>query len=159
MYLFCSVHRSRFFTVRVSPFGNLRIEAYLQLPVAYRSLSRPSSASGAKAFALCSSLLELSLLWFSFFLLYSILLNCIWVSIINCFGFLHVWKGFSFFSCFFFHHLSDEIVVKPNFLFRKDQSLFVIPDFYKLIFSQLSVRFTHFAFIRFSMNAQPTVLR
>ena len=92
-------------------------------------------------------------------LLYSILLNCIWVSIINCFGFLHVWKGFSFFSCFFFHHLSDEIVVKPNFLFRKDQSLFVISDFYKLIFSQLSVRFTHFAFIRFSMNAQPTVLR
>ena len=53
-----------------------------------------------------------------------------------------------------FHHLSDEIVVKPNFLFRKDQSLFVIPDFYKLIFSQLSVRFTHFAFIRFSMNAR-----
>ena len=28
----------------VSPFGNLRIEAYLQLPEAYRSLSRPSSA-------------------------------------------------------------------------------------------------------------------
>ena len=55
------------FTMGVSPFGNLRIEAYLQLPAAYRSLSRPSSASGAKAFALCSSLLELSLLWFSFF--------------------------------------------------------------------------------------------
>ena len=29
--------------------------AYLQLPVAYRSLSRPSSAPDAKAFPLCSS--------------------------------------------------------------------------------------------------------
>ena len=45
----------------VSPFGNLRIEAYLQLPAAYRSLSRPSSAPDAKAFALCSYSLELSL--------------------------------------------------------------------------------------------------
>ncbi len=43
----------------VSPFGNPRIEAYLQLPVAYRSLSRPSSAPDAKAFTLCSFLLEL----------------------------------------------------------------------------------------------------
>ena len=34
---------------RVSPFGNLRINAYLRLPAAYRSLSRPSSALGAKA--------------------------------------------------------------------------------------------------------------
>ena len=32
-----SVDVSRFFTVRVSPFGNLRINAYLQLPAAYRS--------------------------------------------------------------------------------------------------------------------------
>ena len=45
----------------VSPFGNPRIEAYLQLPVAYRSLSRPSSAPDAKAFTLCSFSLELSL--------------------------------------------------------------------------------------------------
>ena len=46
--------------MRVSSFGNLRIEAYLQLPAAYRSLSRPSSAPCAKAFTLCSSSLELS---------------------------------------------------------------------------------------------------
>ena len=38
----------------VSPFGNLRIEGYLHLPVAYRSLSRPSSAPIAKAFPLRS---------------------------------------------------------------------------------------------------------
>ena len=37
---------------RVSPFGYLRIEAYLQLPEAFRSLSRPSSAPDAKAFPL-----------------------------------------------------------------------------------------------------------
>ena len=44
---------------RVSPFGYLRIEAYLQLPEAYRSLSRPSSAPDAKAFPLRPSLLDL----------------------------------------------------------------------------------------------------
>ena len=38
----------------VSPFGNPRINAYLQLPVAYRSLSRPSSAPIDQAFTLCS---------------------------------------------------------------------------------------------------------
>ena len=49
-----SVYVPWFFIMGVSPFGNLRIEAYLQLPVAYRSLSRPSSAPNAKAFPLCS---------------------------------------------------------------------------------------------------------
>ena len=51
IYLFDSVYD----TFRwVSPFGNLRINAHLQLPVAYRSLSRPSSAPNAKAFPLRS---------------------------------------------------------------------------------------------------------
>ena len=36
----------------VAPFGYLRIRACLQLPAAFRSLPRPSSAPGAKAFAL-----------------------------------------------------------------------------------------------------------
>ena len=43
---------------RVSPFGNQRIVGYLLLPAAYRSLSRPSSAPGAKASTLCSFLLD-----------------------------------------------------------------------------------------------------
>ena len=43
----------------VSPFGNLRIDAYVPLPVAYRSLSRPSSAPDAKAFPLRSFQLDL----------------------------------------------------------------------------------------------------
>src|SRR3712207_8155229 len=34
---------------RVSPFGHLRINAYVRLPEAYRSLSRPSSPVRAKA--------------------------------------------------------------------------------------------------------------
>ena len=36
----------------VPPFGNLRINAYVQLPEAYRRSSRPSSASSAKASAM-----------------------------------------------------------------------------------------------------------
>ena len=44
----------------VSQFGNLRFIAYLQLPAAYRSLSRPSSALGGKAFTLCSFQLDRS---------------------------------------------------------------------------------------------------
>ena len=39
---------------RVAPFGNLRVTGYLLLTVAYRSLSRPSSAPDAKAFPLRS---------------------------------------------------------------------------------------------------------
>ena len=61
----------------VSTFGNLRIEAYLQLPAAYRSLSRPSSAPDAKAFTLRSYSLELLSfnIWFSIFELSEFLLN------------------------------------------------------------------------------------
>ena len=39
-------------SMRVSPFGDLRIDGYLRLPEAFRSLSRPSSALSAKASAL-----------------------------------------------------------------------------------------------------------
>ena len=53
-----------FFTIGVSPFGNPRVKAYFQLTVAYRRLSRPSSALGAKAFTLCSFSLEQLLLLF-----------------------------------------------------------------------------------------------
>ena len=49
-----SVTDDRVLICRVSPFGNLRIDAYVPLPVAYRSLSRPSSAPDAKAFPLRS---------------------------------------------------------------------------------------------------------
>ena len=48
------------YSSRVSPFGYLRIKAYLQLPVAYRSLSRPSSAISAMASTLRSYSLDLA---------------------------------------------------------------------------------------------------
>ena len=57
-----SVTDDRFLFCRVSPFGNLRIDAYVPLPGAYRSLSRPSSAPDAKAFPLCSFSLNLLVL-------------------------------------------------------------------------------------------------
>ena len=50
----CSPHSTWVLPKWVPPFGNLRIYTYLRFPVAYRSLSRPSSAPDAKAFALCS---------------------------------------------------------------------------------------------------------
>ena len=57
-----SVTDDGFLIRRVSPFGNLRIDAYVPLPGAYRSLSRPSSAPDAKAFPLCSLSLDLLVL-------------------------------------------------------------------------------------------------
>ena len=59
--LFYSPHTVWLFAIRVSPFGYPRIAGYLLLPVAFRSLSRPSSAPDAKAFSLCPSSLELLL--------------------------------------------------------------------------------------------------
>ena len=65
---------TRGFLVWVSPFRNLRINGYLLLPEAYRSLSRLSSALSAKASALCPFCLTfafwypsvgISGLWFS----------------------------------------------------------------------------------------------
>ena len=54
-----------YYSARVPPFGNLRFIRYLLLTAAYRSLSRPSSASGAKASALCSFLLDQVSAWHS----------------------------------------------------------------------------------------------
>ena len=58
--LFCSTQDDWILSSRVAPFGNLRINGYLLLPEAYRSLSRPSSAPDAKAFPLRSFQLDLS---------------------------------------------------------------------------------------------------
>ena len=45
---------------RVSTFGDLRIDGYLLLPAAFRSLSRPSSALSAQASTLRSLQLDLT---------------------------------------------------------------------------------------------------
>ena len=54
LHLFDSMQDDWILSSRVAPFGNLRVTGYLLLPVAYRSLSRPSSAPDAKAFPLRS---------------------------------------------------------------------------------------------------------
>ena len=54
VHLFYSMHATEVLLQWVSPFGNPRINGYLLLPEAYRSLSRPSSAPDAKAFSLRS---------------------------------------------------------------------------------------------------------
>ena len=67
IHLWIPVHYYRW----VPPFGNLRFNGYVLLHVAYRSLSRPSSASSAKASTLCSLFLNLLLVtWF--FLVFSV---------------------------------------------------------------------------------------
>ena len=77
--------------MRVSSFGYLRVEAYLQLTAAFRSLSRPSSAPDAKAFTLCSYSLELPAKFP--LLVLSIFLNCL--SFLNIFfGLLILVKRF-----------------------------------------------------------------
>ena len=47
------------FRRRVAPFGYPRLDACLRLPVAFRSLPRPSSALGAKASTVCPFCLDL----------------------------------------------------------------------------------------------------
>ena len=49
-----SVHGGRSLSCRVAPFRYLRLSVYLPLPAAFRSLSRLSSALGAKASSLRS---------------------------------------------------------------------------------------------------------
>ena len=57
--LFCSTQDDWILSSRVAPFGYPRINGYLLLPEAFRSLSRPSSAPDAKAFPLRSFQLDL----------------------------------------------------------------------------------------------------
>ena len=52
LYLWIQYRIPRHDSRWVAPFGHPRINTYLQLPAAFRSLSRPSSSPGAKAFAL-----------------------------------------------------------------------------------------------------------
>ena len=52
--LFIHMNINNVAITKVSPFGYPRIVTYLQFPVAFRSLSRPSSAPSAQASSLCS---------------------------------------------------------------------------------------------------------
>ena len=83
----------------VPTFGYLRLTAYLQLPAAFRSLSRPSSAPNAKAFSICSSSLELLKVfrYFLYILWYTSVLIA-WIAVFHtCSEYLSIfWQ-----NCFF----------------------------------------------------------
>ncbi len=83
----------------VPTFGYLRLIAYLQLPAAFRSLSRPSSAPNAKAFSICSSSLELLKVfrYFLYILWYTSVLIA-WIAVFHtCSEYLSIfWQ-----NCFF----------------------------------------------------------
>ena len=128
--------------MRVSPFGYLRIEAYLQLPVAFRSLSRPSSAPDAKAFTLCSSSLELSYSWFSFFLNCLSFIKQIIDSVINSFCEKVLSFFFELFSTFRWNCNLPKLE-RPWFLL-----ISISFNLCPLICSFLTLQY----FIRFSMN-------
>ena len=125
-----SLQDHRFFIYVVPQFGNLRIEAYLQLPAAYRSLSRPSSAPDAKAFTLCSFSLELPL--FSLSCLSSHIIYFTMKKHFHTFYFL----GFAYLS------ICGQIVVFHDF--RKDLDFFDLNFFLNPV--KLSVRFSYLVF-------------
>ena len=53
IYLFIQYMIHGLDSMRIAPFGHLRIISCLPIPVAFRSLPRPSSALSAKAFTVC----------------------------------------------------------------------------------------------------------
>ena len=112
--LFDSTHADGGLLRRVPPFGNLRVNGYLLLTAAYRSLSRPSSAPDAKAFTLRSYSLELLSLS-----RYSVLLNCLSFSKHLGFFFFRISHKKVFLLCACAFHLAVNCSFYPN---RKDQS-------------------------------------
>ena len=70
----------------VSPFSHLRIKVCLQLPAAFRSLPRLSSAYGAKAFTLRSFQLDLLLNSALIVVLLTLLLYAVSSSLCGCQG-------------------------------------------------------------------------
>ena len=83
----------------------------MQLPAAFRSLSRPSSAPDAKAFTLRSCSLELPLLCSSCF---SLELLEFHKQIIFCFGFLFSEKVLSFSEFVLIPPFGEIVIVYPN---------------------------------------------
>ena len=130
----------------VSPFGNPRIEAYLQLPEAYRSLSRPSSAPDAKAFALCSFSLELPT-----YIVCS--LNCLsfFVNKIN-----FALKRFILFVSFCFPPFGEIVILIT--LFWKDSINFsILSSFicsFLTHFIQISLNFFFYSIVKFHLPNQ-----
>ena len=92
------------FSSWVSPFRYPRIAEYLLLPVAFRSLSRLSSALGAKSSTLCSQQLNL-LLRINFFILANQSLRLMFTNFFASFRFNCYILSYASFT-FIFSHLS-----------------------------------------------------
>ena len=140
----CSVYVPWFFIMGVPTFGYLRIVAYLQLPEAFRSLSRPSSAPNAKAFSICSSMLELP---FKSDLFRFHSQNCS-LACLNCYVFVH-FLFYSYFSFVYFVWRNFNTFVTCFTNYGKTWFWFL------MIFSLLSLSCT---LIRFSMSIQAFLL-
>ena len=153
-----SVNVTRVLLWWVSPFGNPRINAHLQLPVAYRSLSRPSSALDAKAFTLCPFLLELPIRFSHF--------RIAWVSKhgFHIFAFKKVFLFSALFSTLTCESISltgNRSILLPSIsgktlIFLTLQSLLHLLISKSRLFSLLSVRFytlSLFGFQRTSLSS------
>ena len=145
------------FAMSVSTFGNLRINAYLQLPAAYRSLSRPSSAPDAKAFALCSYSLELSYQWFLLESLGSL-------RSLNCLSFIKHFLGYFLFAVkrlfpfvhwFHFFPPFGEIVFYPTFYRKTYTNLLIFVLFVCSFFLLFNLFFFYSVFNDQSKFFQP----
>ena len=130
----------------VSPFGNPRIEAYLQLPEAYRSLSRPSSAPDAKAFALCSFSLELPT-----YIVCS--LNCLsfFVNKIN-----FALKRFILFVSFFppFGEIVSHLLMRLPLIWKDSINFSILSSFicsFLTHFIQISLNFFFYSIVKFHL--------
>ena len=112
--LYSCTGNQTFFSSWVSPFRNQRINEYLLLPVAYRSLSRLSSALGAKSFTLCSQQLNL----------FTVNQKCLQIFFVsfrfNCFTYFRMLvlpiNYFFAFIYIFFNVLFDILHIKKNFV-------------------------------------------
>ena len=132
--------------MRVSPFGYLRIDGYVLLPAAFRSLSRPSSAPDAKAFSVCSFSLELPFEQVSLFSgsRLAFRLNC-------C---VHTCSFFG--KIVFFYPLRKNLISFEDFRLCRPPSSVIscFPYFVCHVCHMHSFEFM-FPLIRFSMNIRP----
>ena len=93
---------ARHYPYCVSTFGHLRIYACVQLPAAFRSLPRPSSAPGAKASSICSFLLDPKGLFFPAIILFQLVSACIPADS-PCLSLLYTCMRFSRCACDMLH--------------------------------------------------------
>ena len=120
----------------VSPFRNLRVNGYLLLTAAYRSLSRLSSALSAKASTLRSSSLDLCI---RFFILRSD--NSSYIALYSVIALLKL-NSFKSIKLSYLHLISDVLIYLRCHIFRCStsfRSITICMQFSRYILTVLSV--------------------